>query len=424
MTDNTNSRRQFIGNLGAYTAGSLMLGGMGSLISCSEETTNKSIPKGEKIKLGLIGTGSRGNLLLELLMTIPTTEIVAICDNYEPNLKLGLNITKGQAKTYSNHKEMIEKEKLDGVIVATPLYEHAQMVMDAFAAGLHVFCEKAMARTIDDCVAMVKASETAGKVFLLGHQRLYHPTYLIALQMLKNNQIGKLTKIRAYWHRNGDWRRSVPSPDLERKINWRLYNEYSCGLMTELASHHIHVANWVLNSSPISVMGSGSINYWKDGREVYDNVSLVYEYQGGIHLIYDSLISNKHYGAEVQVMGEKGTFELETGLFYSENPPPSPGMLQMINDIEHGIFGAINLEGTSWAPELKDLQMAEKINENSIIGDGTKELLEAFSEFVRIGKPIPEITKICFNASVSTLYGDLAMKEKRIIQIPDEHRLL
>ena len=168
-----------------------MLGGMVSLNSCSGDTTNKSIPKGEKIKLAVIGTGSRGNLLLELLMTIPTTEIVAICDNYEPNLKLGINITKGQAKTYSNHKEMIDKEKLDGVIVATPLYEHAHIVIDAFAAGLHVFCEKAMARTVDDCLAMVKASESAGKVFFLGHQRLFDPTYLIAMQMLKNNQIGK-----------------------------------------------------------------------------------------------------------------------------------------------------------------------------------------------------------------------------------------
>jgi len=270
---------------------------------------------------------------------------------------------------------------------------------------------------------MVKASEQAGKLFILGHQRMFDPNYLVAMELLKNKQIGKLTQIRAYWHRNGDWRRPVPSPELERKINWRLYNEYSCGLMTELASHHIHVANWVLNSSPISVMGSGSINYWKDGREVFDNVNLVYEYPGGIHFNYDSLISNKHYGMEIQVMGDKGTFEMESGLFYSENLPPSPGMLQMINNIERGIFDAVNLQGTSWAPELVSPDKPSPINPNKTIGDGTKELLIAFADFVKIGKPMPELTKIAFNATIATLYGDIAMKEKRIITIPNEHRM-
>jgi len=425
MNENTkNGRREFIGKVATYTGGAIILGGTGWIGSACNETEKKALKSNEKpVKIGLVGTGSRGNFLLELLLAIPSAKIVALCDNYAPNLKLGHDITKGKAKTYTNHKEMFEKEQLDAVVVATPLSEHAHIVIDAFSAGLHVFCEKAMARTVEQCVEMVKASEQAGKLFILGHQRMFDPNYLVAMELLKNKQIGKLTQIRAYWHRNGDWRRPVPSPELERKINWRLYNEYSCGLMTELASHHIHVANWVLNSSPISVMGSGSINYWKDGREVFDNVNLVYEYPGGIHFNYDSLISNKHYGMEIQVMGDKGTFEMESGLFYSENLPPSPGMLQMINNIERGIFDAVNLQGTSWAPELISPDKPSPINPDKNIGDGTKELLIAFADFVKIGKPMPELTKIAFNATVATLYGDIAMKEKRIITIPNEHRM-
>ena len=130
------------------------------------------------------------------------------------------------------------------------------------------------------------------------------------------------------------------SRDLERKINWRLYKEYSCGLMTELASHQIQVANWLKNALPVSVMGTGSINYWKDGREVFDNVALIYSYEDGTQFIYDSMTSNRHYGLEEQILGDEGTLELEVNKRYFENPPPPPeppppaGIVQLLKDIE------------------------------------------------------------------------------------------
>jgi predicted dehydrogenase len=422
--ENNPGRRDFLGKIAAYSGSVVILGGLGWAGSRLAETDEESIDyNGKPVRVGVVGTGSRGNLLLELMLSIPSIQIIAICDNYPPNLKLGFDIMQGKATTYVDHRKMFEQENLDAVVVATPLHQHAPVVLDAFSAGLHVFCEKTMARTVGECVSMVKASQEAGKVFQTGLQRMFDRNYLTFMEMLKNNHIGKITQIRAYWHRNNDWRRPVPSPELERKINWRLYHEYSCGLMTELAAHHIQVANWVLNDTPIRVMGSGSLNYWKDGREVYDNVNLVYEYPGGIHLDYDSLISNKHYGAEVQVMGDKGTFEMESGLFYSENPPPSPGILQLINNIEHGIFDAVNLQGTSWAPELITQDKPNHVNPGLKNPDSSREQLVAFAGFVLKGQPVPEITKQGFNASVATLYGDMAIKENRIITIPDEHRM-
>ncbi len=422
--DNNPGRRDFIGKIAAYTGSALILGGIGWAGTKLTGSADSEVTyDGKLIKIGVVGTGSRGNYLLELLLSVPIVEVVAICDNYPPNLRQGLEIAKGKVRSYDNHLVMYEKEKLDAVVVATPLHQHAPVVLDAFEAGFHVFCEKSLARTVDDCVAMVKASQVAGKVFQIGLQRMFDQNYLAFMQMLKNNQIGRVTQVRAYWHRNNDWRRPIPSPELERKINWRLYNEYSCGLMTELVAHHIQVANWVLNATPVKVMGSGSINYWNDGREVFDNVNLVYEYPGGIHLNCDSMISNKHYGAEVQVLGDKGTFEMESGLFYTENPPPSPGILQLINTIEHGIFDAINLQGTSWAPELIIHDTPHYINPRKHTPDSTREQLVAFARFVQKGQPVPELVKHGFNTSVATLYGDIAIKENRIVTIPDEHRM-
>jgi len=63
------------------------------------------------------------------------------------------------------------------------------------------------------------------------------------MEIIKEGAIGKVTAIRCQWHRNGDWRRPCPDPSLERMINWRMYREYSCGLMAELGSHQLDVAN-------------------------------------------------------------------------------------------------------------------------------------------------------------------------------------
>ena len=64
-------------------------------------------------------------------------------------------------------------------------------------------------------------------------------------------------------------------------INWRLYREYSKGLMTELACHQLQIGSWALQELPVKVMGHGAITYWKDGREVYDNVSCIYVFENG-----------------------------------------------------------------------------------------------------------------------------------------------
>lgn len=88
---------------------------------------------------------------------------------------------------------------------------------------------------------------------------MFAPKYLKVIEMIRAGQLGKIGQIRAFWHRNGIWRQPVPPdhPELERKLNWRLYREYSAGLITELASHQIQVANCMLDTAPVSVCGTG-----------------------------------------------------------------------------------------------------------------------------------------------------------------------
>jgi predicted dehydrogenase len=133
------------------------------------------------------------------------------------------------------------------------------------------------------------------------------------MEMIRNGALGKITFVRAQWHRNSSWRRPVADPKLERLINWRMYKESSGGLMAELASHQIDVANWAIGDTPTAVLGTGGIDYWKDGRETNDNVQAIFEYPGGQKAVFTCILSNAHYGFSEQIMGDQGTIEITIG---------------------------------------------------------------------------------------------------------------
>lgn len=414
METNQFDRREFLKSFSMLAGASVLAANpwMQSLIA--QDTGNR-----QKVKLAVIGVGSRGKLLTQILLTIPDVDIVAYCDNYPLNLEEAGNMIGPDARGFSDYKELLEMDEIQGVVIAAPLNEHARLSIDAMNKGKHVFCEKAMAITNEECLAMMQVHRATGKILQIGHQRLFSVRYLKGMEMIREGKLGKITQIRAYWHRNDDWRRPVPSPGLERKINWRMYREYSRGLMTELGTHQIQVANWALGEIPVEVIGSGSINYWKDGREVFDNVNLVYTYPSGTHLIYDSCISNKKYGCEEQVMGPLGTLEMETARLFSENPPPAPGILQLINQIEKNIFDTVPIGGPSWVPEDPSEDKGKYITK-ALESDGTDVQMEAFANAVRENKNIPGNVEHGYYAGVATLLGDQAMMERRVIQWPEE----
>jgi len=410
-------RRDFIKTFALLSASGMTLGGMPWLNDLMAQDEQKPV------KLGLIGIGSRGRYLLNILLGIPGIDFVAFCDNYEPNFNRAKEILGPASRGYYDYKLMLENEEMDAVVIATPLYIHAEITIAALNKGLHVFCEKSMAMTYEDCNAMVEAQMINDRILHIGHQRLFSIKYQQAIKDINNGFIGPVTQIRAYWHRNSDWRRKVPSPELERKINWRLYDEYSLGLMTELASHQVQVANWILKETPECVWGAGSINHWKDGREVYDNVNLVYKYPGGSHLVYDSMTSNKKYGFEEQIMGPLGTLELEAGKKYKEFPPPAPGLLQLINHLEHKIFDVVPIGGPSWVPEDPSEDKGEYIIDEVMISDGSIMQMEAFISNVRTNRIESWITKEGFNATIASIMGHQAMKKNEVVFWPENLRI-
>ncbi|MFV1919742.1 Gfo/Idh/MocA family oxidoreductase [Sphingomonas sp. MJ1 (PH-R8)] len=412
------TRRSFLDRVLAATAAAGVAGAAPWAVSAANAASGAAIlaGAGDRVRLGVIGTGDRGRALMRNIAKTRNCTVAAVCDVYAPNLAKGREIAGASVPAFTDHRAMLDAGGLDALVIATPLDLHARHTIDGFDAGLHVWCEKAMARTIADCGAMVSRSKAAGKVLQIGHQRMFHPTYLNALKRVKAGEIGTVTQIRASWHRNNSWRRPVPAGADDRHVNWRLYRDSSAGLMTELATHQLQVGNWFLDGVPTRVIGSGSICFWKDGREVYDHVALIYEYSGGRKFIYTSLLNNARYGCEEQIQGSKGTIEPELGRIYAEVPPKVLALQRMRQDVARGHKRTVPIGGATWFPELPVTTPGESLGWGEY--DETMLQFEGFGEAVRSGRPLPGLLAQAYQASVASLLGEQAMDRGQAMPWP------
>jgi len=425
------SLRQFLKNMGMIVGGGALMATAPWLSSCSPEKI-AAIGK-DKARVALIGTGSRGMYHIHNLKNIPFAEIAAVCDNYGPSLQQAIEACPG-AKAYTDYHKLLEDRDIDGVIISTPLNWHAPIVLDALSAGKHVFCEKAMARTLDECKAIYDAYLHTDRALYFCMQRMYDEKYTKGMEMIHSGLIGEVVGMRCYWFRNADWRREVPSPELERKINWRLYKESSGGLMTELACHQLEICNWAAHRMPVEITGMGDIVYWKDGREVYDSVNVIYRYSDGKKINYESLISNKFNGMEDEILGSKGTMHLARGLYYLEEDHTQSGIKQLISQVKDKAFAAIPSAGPSWRPETKIEYVPHYIiggdihvnHGQSMIGvdhDGSDVILAAFCQSCISGEKAEDVVEEAYCSTVLCLLGNQAMEEQRTLTFPDEYKI-
>ncbi|HXN21607.1 MAG TPA: Gfo/Idh/MocA family oxidoreductase [Candidatus Dormibacteraeota bacterium] len=328
------NRREFIGRTAGAVGGALLIGDSG-------EVWPKAKAPSDQINLGIVGVGSRGQQLMRTFLRVPGVRFAGLCDVYEPRFAAGRSITKENTPIYRDYQQLLAARDLDAVIVSTPLSLHSQHMVAVLESGRHLYGEKCLGLTVEDCYRIVDAVKRSGKHFQVGLQYHYAPWFSETLRHIQAGKIGRVTEIYAYWHRNNSWKRPVPAgadQKLERLINWRLYKEYSGGLVAELGSHHINFANEVFGSAPESVLGSGGIDFWKDGRETNDNVRVIYRYPQGTTLVFSAITTNQIDGAQVRVYGTNGTAvltEADATLYYEPKRPQSAVSEGTV--LEHGI---------------------------------------------------------------------------------------
>ena len=280
------------------------------------------------LRLGVIGAGSRGQEVMRQFLHVPGVSIQAVCDVYAPRQAEVNRLAGADVPFVGSHHELLRRTDLDAILIASPLAFHAEHVIDAARSGRPIYGEKAMGFLVPQCQQIVTEVKKSKVVYQVGHQYRYASWAQESYRRIKAGHIGKPTHIYAYWHRNGNWRRPVPTPDpggkLEHLINWRLYRETSGGLVTELGSHHIDMANWIFGEQAISVLGTTSICRWHDGRSVGDNVQATFNYSEGRKLVFSSLTDNAKNGNELWVYGDEGSVQItmqDATFFYEKKKP-------------------------------------------------------------------------------------------------------
>ncbi|MFD2160769.1 Gfo/Idh/MocA family protein [Paradesertivirga mongoliensis] len=308
-------RRGFIKNAGVLTS---------SMFLSNELLAAGSFVAGPKIRVAIIGCGDRGVGIMNVMKQLPEQfEIRAICDVLDFRLQNALKVyTSRDLKSYKDYREVLDDKAVDAVFIATPLNMHFEIAQNAIRAEKHVYLEKTMTYNANQAFELIEIKKKyPAKVLQVGHQYRSSPLYYKVKEMIDAGYLGKVTQIDCRWDRNGNWRRSVPHPSLERQVNWRMYKEYSGGLAAELLSHQIDFINWAFNTQPDQIYATGGIDFYKDGRETFDNIqaTLRYEKEGMIGN-FGATCSNKRDGYLFKIKGSKGTISLlmNQGMFYTE----------------------------------------------------------------------------------------------------------
>lgn len=290
-----------------------------------------------EINVAIVGLGVQGRVLLDSMLNIPGLRFRAVCDIWEYSRTYGQRKLASEGFTvnaYESIEEMLAQEKdLDAAIVSTPDLWHSRHTNLCLEAGLHVYCEKMMARTVEEARSMVLTARKADKLLQIGHQRRSNPRYRHAYANLiqKAKIPGRITTL------NGQWNRAV-TPDvgwpkrfemdeatlqkygyenMHQFRNWRWFKDLSGGPISDLGAHQIDIFNWFLDAYPKSVFASGGADYYPS-REWYDNVMVIYEYDtsyGPVRAFYQTLTTSSAGGGYWEYfMGDEGAIK------FSENP--------------------------------------------------------------------------------------------------------
>jgi len=301
---------------------------------------------GDRITVGVIGTGSRGQELMDSLQQHPQAEIVGLVDAYKGRLERALSRTHGRARIYPTHRELLADRSIDAVVIAIPDHLHKTMVVDALRAGKDVYCEKPMTYTTADGLEIIAAVAANRRIMQVGSQGVSSALQRKAVEMIRAGRLGQITMVRAAYNRNtasGAWIYPIPpdaSPEtvnwrmfqgaaaerpfsLERFFRWRCYQEYSGGIATDLFVHLCTTIHFLLDAKmPARVMAMGELYRWKTSRDVPDTLNAILEYPEGFTVNLSTSFNNEmNAEAGFQVLGTEGSLTIggDGLVFYPEN---------------------------------------------------------------------------------------------------------
>ncbi|RPA67252.1 twin-arginine translocation signal domain-containing protein [Cyclobacteriaceae bacterium YHN15] len=299
-------RRNFLKKLGATGAVAAL-----SPLAFSQESIARQFLEREgylssqndsTIRLALIGAGIMGTEDTNTALRHSNVELVAVCDLYNGRLDAAKQRWGNHLFVTQDHHELLKRNDVDAVIIATSDHWHKQISIDAMNAGKHVYCEKPMVHSVKEGMDVINAWKKSGKVMVVGSQGVSSLGNEKAKELLAAGAIGDLIYAEGFWARmspEGAWQYAIPKDGSEQTVDWkryisntnsrawdplrffrwRNYLDYGTGMSGDLFVHLFSSLHFITNSyGPNKISAMGGLRYWKDGREVPDVLLGTFDY--------------------------------------------------------------------------------------------------------------------------------------------------
>jgi predicted dehydrogenase len=256
----------------------------------------------DNVNIAVIGMGIMGYNNLKTSMEISGVKLVGVCDLYDGRLNHAKEVYEKDIFTTKNYQEILDRKDIDAVIIATSDHWHDRISIDAMNKGKHVYCEKPMVHKLEEGAEVIATQKKTGKVFQVGSQRVSSIVTDKAREIFESGVIGQLVAVETFMDRhsmNGAWTYSIPTDakagtvdwdrflgnapkvayDPVRFFRWRNYQDYGTGMAGDLFVHLFSVLHATTSSKgPNRIFATGGLRHFKDGRDVPDVMTSLYDY--------------------------------------------------------------------------------------------------------------------------------------------------
>ena len=293
----------------------------------------------DRVRLGFIGVGNRGDQVLDAFLPHADMEVVALCDIHEPYVDFAARKSGGQPARLKDYRRVLDARDVDAVVIATPDHWHALQMIQACDAGKDVYVEKPLSLVVAEGRAMVNAARRTNRVVQVGIHRRSSAFVKAAADLVRGGAIGKVTVARSF-HLQNEWPKGIGAPADEAPppgLDWdawlgpapkRPYNknrtfyrfrwfyDHSGGQVTNFGVHYMDAIHWALGQdAPLAVTAMGGKFAIEDNRDIPDTLEVVWTYPGQTLVTFSQFNATAQPAArdrrvEIEFRGTKGTLYL------------------------------------------------------------------------------------------------------------------
>jgi predicted dehydrogenase len=293
----------------------------------------------ERVRLGFIGLGNRGDQVLDAFLPHKDCEVVGVCDIYKPYVEFAAKKSGTNPKHFHEYRQLLDMKDVDAAVICTPDHWHALQTIHACQAGKDVYVEKPLSLCVAEGRKMVEAARKNDRVVQVGLHRRSSTFCKEAAELVRSGAIGKVTVCRAF-HIQNEWPKGIgnpanseppadfdwdawlgPAPKVPYNLNrsfyrFRWFYDYSGGQLTNFGVHYLDMIHWALgHDAPLAVTAMGGKYVMPDNREVPDTLEVLWQYPGNTLVTFSQFNATAApagvKNGEIEFRGTKGTLYLQ-----------------------------------------------------------------------------------------------------------------